>query len=106
MPIFLFLDDNLSKCQGILTKLCTCTDIKRSNLRLLMGKFSQFSTVIYPQHNNGQVLLFYIFITISLNNVTVDLRYHQCNTYTTSYKMVSNNSTMLKMPFKNSLVIF
>ena len=28
MPIFLFLDDNLSKCQGILTKLGTCIDMK------------------------------------------------------------------------------
>ena len=27
-PIFLFLDDNLSKYQGILTKLGTCIDIK------------------------------------------------------------------------------
>ena len=29
-PIFSFLDDNLSNCQGILTKLgtCTCNDIK------------------------------------------------------------------------------
>ena len=27
-PIFLFPDNNLSKCQGILTKLGTCIDIK------------------------------------------------------------------------------
>ena len=27
-PIFLFPEDNLSKCQGILTKLGTCIDIK------------------------------------------------------------------------------
>ena len=27
-PIFWFLDDNFSKCQGILTKLGTCIDIK------------------------------------------------------------------------------
>ena len=27
-PIFSFQDDNLSKCQGILTKLGTCMDIK------------------------------------------------------------------------------
>ena len=27
-PIFSFLDDNLSKCQGILTKLGPCIDIK------------------------------------------------------------------------------
>ena len=28
MPIYLFTDDNLSKCQRILTKLGTCIDIK------------------------------------------------------------------------------
>ena len=28
MPIFSFPGDNLSKCQGILTKLGTCIDIK------------------------------------------------------------------------------
>ena len=27
-PIFLLLDDNLCQCQGILTKLGTCIDIK------------------------------------------------------------------------------
>ena len=44
MPIFSFLDDNLSKYQGILTELGTCIDIKRSGLGLLMGKFCQFLT--------------------------------------------------------------
>ena len=28
MPIFLFTDDNLSNCHGILTKLGTCIDMK------------------------------------------------------------------------------
>ena len=28
MPIFLFLADNLSKCQGLLTKFGTCIDMK------------------------------------------------------------------------------
>ena len=28
MLVFLFQDNNLSKWQGILTKLCTCIDIK------------------------------------------------------------------------------
>ena len=28
IPIFLFPDDNLSKCQGILSKLGICIDIK------------------------------------------------------------------------------
>ena len=32
IPIFLFLDDNLSKCQGILTKLGTCVDISKGDL--------------------------------------------------------------------------
>ena len=27
-PIFLFPDDNLCKCQGILTKIVTCIDMK------------------------------------------------------------------------------
>ena len=44
MPIFLFLDYNLSKCQEILTKLCTCIDIKESGLGLLMDKFHQCLT--------------------------------------------------------------
>ena len=44
-PIFLFPDDNLSKCQGILTKLGTCIDMK-SGLGLLMGKFRQCLTEI------------------------------------------------------------
>ena len=45
-PIFSFLDDNLSKCQGILTEVgtCTCIDIKEIWLGLLMGKFRQLLT--------------------------------------------------------------
>ena len=39
MPIFSFPDDNLSKCQGILTKLGTCIDMKEILFGLLMGKF-------------------------------------------------------------------
>ena len=38
MPIFSFLDDNLGKCQGILTKLGTCIDIKEIWFGILMGK--------------------------------------------------------------------
>ena len=50
MPIFSFLNNNLCKCQEILTKLgtiTTCIDInllKRSELGLLMGKFRQCLT--------------------------------------------------------------
>ena len=42
--IFSLLDDNLSKCQWIFTKLGFCIDIVRSGLGLLMGKFHQFLT--------------------------------------------------------------
>ena len=37
--IFSFPDNNLSKCQGILTKLGTCMIWRRSGLGLLIGKF-------------------------------------------------------------------
>ena len=43
-PKFSFPDDNLSKYQGILTKLSTCIDIKEICLGLLMGKFCQCLT--------------------------------------------------------------
>ena len=43
-PIFSFPDDNLGKCQGILTKFGTCIDIRRSGFRLLLGKFRPFLT--------------------------------------------------------------
>ena len=43
-PIFSFLDDNLSKCQGILTKVGTCIDIKEIWFGLLLGKFCQCLT--------------------------------------------------------------
>ena len=42
--IFSFPDDSLSKCQGILTKLGTCTGIKEIWFGLLMGKFRQSLT--------------------------------------------------------------
>ena len=32
-----------------------------SGLGLLMGRFCQFLTVIYPPHDSGRVLLFYVF---------------------------------------------
>ena len=37
-PIFSFPDSNLSKCQGILTKLATCIDIKEIWLGIANGQ--------------------------------------------------------------------
>ena len=39
-PKFSFPDDNLSKCQGILTKLGTCIDIKKIWFRIANGQIS------------------------------------------------------------------
>ena len=39
-PIFLFPDDNFSKCQGILTKLGTCIDIKEILFGFASGQIS------------------------------------------------------------------
>ena len=39
-PIFSFLDDNLSNCQGILTKLGTCFDMKKIWMRIVNGQIS------------------------------------------------------------------
>ena len=40
MPIVLFLDDNLNKCHGILTKLGTCNYIKEIWFGIANGQFS------------------------------------------------------------------
>ena len=40
MPIFLFPDNKLSKCQGILTKLGTCIDIKEIWFGIANGQIS------------------------------------------------------------------
>ena len=57
MPIFLFLDDDLRKYQGILTKLGTCIDMKEILFFIANGQIlSMFYRVICPQHNNGGVL--------------------------------------------------
>ena len=54
--IFLFPDDNVSKCQGILTKLGTCIDIKEIWFGIANGQIlSVFDRVICPQHYNGGV---------------------------------------------------
>ena len=39
-PIFSFPDNNLSKCQGILTKLGTCIDIKEIWFVIANGEIS------------------------------------------------------------------
>ena len=46
--IFSFPDDNLSKCQGILTKLGTRIDIKEIWFGIANGHFNNFLTVICP----------------------------------------------------------
>ena len=56
-PYFLFVDDNLCKCQGILTKLGTCIDKKEIWFGIANGQISSvFDRVICLQHDNGRVL--------------------------------------------------
>ena len=56
-PKFSFADDNLSKCQGILTKLGTWIDIKEIWYGIAYGQISSvFDRVICPRHDNGGVL--------------------------------------------------
>ena len=61
LPIFFFLDNNLSKCQGVLTKLGTCIhciDIKEIWSWIANGQIlSIFDRVICLLHDNGRVLL-------------------------------------------------
>ena len=55
MPIFSFPDDNLCKCQGILTKLGTFIDIKE-RFGFANGQISSmFDRVICMRHDNGGV---------------------------------------------------
>ena len=62
-PIFSFLDDNLSKYQGILTKLGIYIDMKEIWFGIANGQISSiFDRVICPQHDNGGVLYFNVFI--------------------------------------------
>ena len=57
MSIFSFPDDNLCKCQGILTKLGTCIDIKEIWFWIANGQISSmFDRVNCPRHDNGGVL--------------------------------------------------
>ena len=51
MPIFSFLDYNLSKYQGIFTKLAICIDIKEIWFGIANGQISSnFHGVICPRH--------------------------------------------------------
>ena len=53
-PIFSFPDNNLSKSQGILTKLGTCIDMKEVWFGIANGQMSSmFDRVICPRHDNG-----------------------------------------------------
>ena len=55
--IFVFPDNNLSKCQGILTKLGTCIDMKEIWFGIAYWQISSmFDRVICPRHDNGGVL--------------------------------------------------
>ena len=59
-PIFSFPDDNLCKCQGILTKLGTCSYIKEIWFGTVDGQI--------PRHDNGEVLWFnFLFIEKKIN---------------------------------------
>ena len=56
-PMFLFPDDNLSKCQGILTELGTCIVMKEIWFGIANGQISSmFDRVICPRYDNGGVL--------------------------------------------------
>ena len=51
MPIFSFADDNLSKLQGILTKLAVCIDLQEICFEITNGQISSnFYGVICPRH--------------------------------------------------------
>ena len=64
--IFSFLNDNLRKFQGILTKLGAYIDIKEIWFGIANAQMSSiFDRVICGCHDNGGVLSFYIFVLIS-----------------------------------------
>ena len=49
--VFLFPDDNFSKCQWIFTKLCMCIDTVEISSGIANGQIlSIFDRVICPQH--------------------------------------------------------
>ena len=45
-PYFCFLDDSLSKCQGILTKFGTCIDMKEIWFGIAYGQISARNTIM------------------------------------------------------------
>ena len=54
---FRFPDDNLNLCQGILTKLGTCIDMKEIWFGIAYGQISSvFDRVVCPRHDNDGVL--------------------------------------------------
>ena len=62
-PEFSFPDNNLSKFQGILTKLGTCIDIKEIWFGIANGQIlSIFDRVICPRHDNARIVWFEFFI--------------------------------------------
>ena len=64
-PRLSFLDDNLRKCQGILTKFGIALTLRRSGLGLLMGKFRQFLTKLSACDTimEGSIVLRFYFNT-------------------------------------------
>ena len=59
----IFSFPKMSKCQGILTKLGTCIDIKEIWIGIANGQIlSIFDRVVCPKHNNGGVLSFNVFL--------------------------------------------
>ena len=72
-PIFSFPDDNLSKYQGILTKLGTCIDMKEIWFGIANWQSSSMSDrVICPRHDNGGyyslTFLLFKFVTFYYNS--------------------------------------
>ena len=65
MPIFLFPDYNLCKCQWILTKLGTCIDMKEILLMIANGQICQCLTVICPCNT---IMAGYYSLTFLLTN--------------------------------------
>ena len=80
-PIFSFLVDNLSNCQGILTKLNTCIDINIKEVWFGIANeqiLSVFDIVIYTGHDNGgdyrcTFLLYQINYHSTLYGLTLNL---------------------------------
>ena len=58
-PIFSYLDNNLRKCQGILTKLDMCIDTVEIWFWIANGQISSnFEGVIYPRHAHTCIFVF------------------------------------------------